>query len=264
MKPFYLISLICLFSVSVFCQETKKLSLVFSGGINHNDINLGDEYTTDRLFSRVTSRATPNFGALVNFKSGQLLSIEGGVYFVSQKVGMKNFVYFTEKGNYFFEGNLNSFTSDLAFTGEIKAKSYIVPVRASLLLNPKKGKIKTSIVFGLLKQFNYNYKETYEVTANLISVNGEKPSSNETDLNNYIRERLSKERAPLDAKPMNSSEKINNLGFLIGLKVNLYKNFELELNKHFIEIRPKIGYVYNYNFSSLNLRYSFGILSTPR
>ena len=124
---------------------------------------------------------------------------------------------------------------------------------ASLLLNPKKGKIKTSIVFGLLKQFNYNYKETYEVTANLISVNGEKPSSNET-LNNYIRERLA------NAKPVNSSEKINNLGFLIGLKVNLYKNLELELNKHFIEIRPEVGYAYNYNFSSLNLRYTLAVM----
>ena len=108
-------------------------------------------------------------------------------------------------------------------------------------------------MFGLLKQFNYNYKETYEVTANLISVNGEKPSSNET-LNNYIRERLA------NAKPVNSSEKINNLGFLIGLKVNLYKNLELELNKHFIEIRPEVGYVYNYNFSSLNLRYTLAVM----
>ncbi len=258
MKPFYLLSLVCLFSVSIFAQETKKLSLVFSGGINHNDINLGDVTTTDRLFSRVTSRATPNFGASVNFQYGKQLSIETGLYYVSQKVGMKDYVYLTEKGNYFFEGSLNSFTSDVAFSGEIKANSYVVPIRATLLLNPKKGKIKTSFVFGLLKQFNYNYNETYEVMANLISVNGQKPSSNEK-LNNYIRERLVKERSPLDTNP-GSNKKTNNLGFLVGVKVNLNKNIELELNKNFIEVREQKGYVYTYNYSSLNLRYTLGLM----
>ena len=258
MKPFYLISLIYLSCLSALGQETRKLSFVFSGGINHNDINLGDVTTTDRLFSRVTSRATPNFGASINFRYGRQLSIEGGLYFVSQKVGMKDYVYLTEKGNYFFEGSLYSFTSDVAFSGEIKASSYVVPIRAALLLNPKKGKIKTSIVFGLLKQFNYNYKETYKVTANLTSVNGQKPSSNET-LNNYIRERLVKERSPLDTNP-GSNEKTNNLGFLVGVKVNLHKNIELELSKNFIEVREQKGYVYTYNFSSLNLRYILGVM----
>ncbi len=255
MKPFYLFSFICLFSLSVFGQETKKLSLVFSGGINHNDINLGDVTITDRLFSRVTSRATPNFGALVNFQYGKQISIEGGLYFVSQKVGMKDYVYLTEKNSYFFEGSLNSFTSDLAFSGEIKATSYVVPIRVALLLNPK-GKIKTSLVFGLLKQFNFDYKETYGATANLTSVNGQKPSSNEK-LNNYIRERLITERSSLD--PPYNYNKSNNLGFLVGVKVNLYKNIELELNKNFIENRETKGYVFTYNYSSLNLRYILGV-----
>ncbi len=231
-------------------NKTKKLNFGISSGINYNDFHPGDNYIVEKTKNRYTF----NYGGLLSYKFEKIISIEAGVFYTKQEVCPDDFLVERRTNAFLYNDKLYTVIGERNFMdGKVTASSIIIPARLKFLLT-QKSKAKFSLIFGLHRQDNYKYKEFGKIEAEILDIKKQYPNL-ENDAIQYLKERF------LNAENLKSSDlsknyKTNNFGFLIAANLDL-KNITIELNKHINEIRPDNGPVYNFNFSSLNLRYWF-------